>query len=108
MVAGMLIAAIHAVACIRYKADQVVTGTAINILMIGMPAFLSGAFFLSSGSTPQIPKEQLIPVDSQSSSPSSWFRSPGTFFTKLRLVCGCDRLAKIRKLRMPPACASRE
>jgi ABC-type uncharacterized transport system permease subunit len=61
MLAGSLIAAIHAVACIRYKADQVVTGTAINILMIGMPAFLSGAFFLSSGSTPQIPKEQLIP-----------------------------------------------
>ncbi|HEV2828746.1 MAG TPA: ABC transporter permease [Pyrinomonadaceae bacterium] len=61
MLAGALIAAIHAVACIRYKADQVVTGTAINILMIGMPAFLSGAFFLSSGSTPQIPKEQLIP-----------------------------------------------
>ncbi len=61
MAAGALIAAIHAVACISYKADQVVTGTAINILMIGMPAFLSGAFFLSSGSTPQIPREQLIP-----------------------------------------------
>src|ERR1700704_696678 len=61
MMAGMLIAAIHALACIRYKADQVVTGTAINILMIGLPAFLSGAFFLSSGSTPQIPKEHLIP-----------------------------------------------
>jgi ABC-type uncharacterized transport system permease subunit len=61
MLAGMLIAAIHAVACIRYKADQVVTGTALNILMIGMPAFLSGAFFLSSGSTPQLSKEQLIP-----------------------------------------------
>jgi simple sugar transport system permease protein len=61
MAAGMLIAAIHAVACIRYRADQVVTGTAINILMLGLPAFLSGAFFLSSGSTPQIPKEQLIP-----------------------------------------------
>lgn len=61
MTAGAFIALIHAVACISYKADQVVTGTAINILMIGMPAFLSGAFFLSSGSTPQIPKEQLIP-----------------------------------------------
>jgi general nucleoside transport system permease protein len=61
MLAGMLIAAIHAVACIRYKADQVVTGTAINILMLGMPAFLSGAFFLSSGSTPQLPKDHLIP-----------------------------------------------
>jgi simple sugar transport system permease protein len=61
MMAGMLIAAIHAAACIRYQADQVVTGTAINILMLGMPAFLSGAFFLSSGSTPQIPKEHLVP-----------------------------------------------
>ncbi len=62
MLAGMAIAAIHAVACIRYRADQVVTGTAINILMIGVPGFLSGAFFLSSGSTPQIPKENLIPL----------------------------------------------
>ena len=61
MTAGMLIAAIHAVACIRFKADQVVTGTAINILMFGLPAFLSGAFFLSSGSTPQLAREQLIP-----------------------------------------------
>jgi simple sugar transport system permease protein len=61
MCAGLLIAAIYAIVCIHYKADQVVSGTAINILMIGVPGFLSGAFFLSSGSTPQIPKEQLIP-----------------------------------------------
>jgi ABC-type uncharacterized transport system permease subunit len=59
--AGVLVACVHAVACIRFKADQVVTGTAINILMLGVPAMLSGAFFLSSGSTPQIPKENLIP-----------------------------------------------
>jgi simple sugar transport system permease protein len=56
-----VIALIHALTCIRFKADQVVTGTALNILMLGVPAFLSGAFFLSSGSTPQIPKDQLIP-----------------------------------------------
>jgi simple sugar transport system permease protein len=61
MGAGMLVAGIHAVACIAYRADQVVSGTAINILMIGMPPFLSGAFFLSSGSTPQIAKDHLIP-----------------------------------------------
>jgi len=61
MGAGLAIASIHAVACIRYKADQVVTGTAINILMIGVPGFLSGAFFLSSGATPQIAREHLIP-----------------------------------------------
>jgi simple sugar transport system permease protein len=61
MAAGVAVAAIHAVACIRYEADQVVSGTAINILMLGVPALLSGAFFLSSGSTPQIPKENLLP-----------------------------------------------
>ena len=59
--AGMAVALVHAVACIQFRADQVVSGTAINILMIGIPAMLSGAFFLSSGSTPQIPRENLIP-----------------------------------------------
>lgn len=62
IVAGAAIALIHAVACIRYRADQVVSGTAINILLTGVPALLSGAFFLSSGSTPQVPKEHLIPL----------------------------------------------
>jgi simple sugar transport system permease protein len=56
-----VVAAIHAVACIRFQADQVVSGTAINILMLGVPAFISGALFASTGSTPQIPKENLIP-----------------------------------------------
>ena len=62
ILAGLFIAAIYAVTCIRFKADQVVSGAAINILMFGMPGFLSGAFFLSSGSTPQLPKEHLIPL----------------------------------------------
>ena len=59
--AGAAVAGVHAVACIRYRADQVVSGTAINILLTGVPALLSGAFFLSSGSTPQVPRENLIP-----------------------------------------------
>jgi simple sugar transport system permease protein len=59
--ASVGVAAIYAVVCIHFKADQVVSGTAINILMLGVPAMLSGAFFLSSGSTPQIPRENLIP-----------------------------------------------
>src|ERR1041385_3438775 len=62
VLAGLFIAIIYAVACIKFKADQVVSGAAINILMLGMPGFLSGAFFLSSGSTPQLPKEHLIPL----------------------------------------------
>jgi ABC-type uncharacterized transport system permease subunit len=89
--AGLTMAAIHAVACIRYKADQVVTGTAINILMIGIPGFLSGAFFLSSGATPQIAKEHLVPwtpiVMAFAAVPVSWYalyRTP--FGLRLRSV----------------------
>src|SRR5258707_3214686 len=62
MAAGAFVAYILAVACIRFKADQVVTGTGINILFIGLPAVLSGALFLSSGWTPQVPKENLLPT----------------------------------------------
>jgi general nucleoside transport system permease protein len=59
--AGIFVASIHGLACIRFGADQVVTGTAINILMLGGPTLLSGALFESTGSTPQIPRSQLIP-----------------------------------------------
>jgi len=59
--AGVLIAAIHAVACIQFDSDQVVTGTAINILMLGVPPLVSSALFETTGSTPQIPQGNLIP-----------------------------------------------
>src|SRR5882762_5990075 len=62
ILAGALVAYLIALACIKFKANQVVTGTGINILFLGLPAVLSGALFLSSGSTPQIPKEDLLPV----------------------------------------------
>jgi simple sugar transport system permease protein len=59
--AGVFIAGIHAVACIQFDSDQVVTGTAINILMLGVPPLVSSALFETTGSTPSIPKENLIP-----------------------------------------------
>ena len=59
--AGIFIASVHAIACIRFDSDQVVTGTAINILMLGIPTLLSGALFGTTGSTPQIPRTNLIP-----------------------------------------------
>ncbi len=61
MLAGVLVAWLHAVATISYKADQVVSGTAINILFLGVPALLSGALFDSTGATPQLPKDQVLP-----------------------------------------------
>ena len=59
--AGVLVASIHAIACIEFNADQVVTGTAINILMLAVPTLVSGALFGTTGSTPQIPKDSLLP-----------------------------------------------
>ena len=60
--AGVLIAAVHAVACIQFDADQVVSGTAINLLMLGAPTLLSNALFGTTGSTPQLPQSDLIPA----------------------------------------------
>src|SRR6185436_7223411 len=60
--AGAAVALVHAFVCIQCKADQVVTGTAINILFLGLPALLSGALFQSTGATPQVPQQDLIPV----------------------------------------------
>jgi len=62
ILAGMATALVHAFVCITCKADQVVSGMAINILFLGLPALLSGAFFDSTGATPQIPKGQLLPI----------------------------------------------
>ena len=61
MLAGAATAFVYAVAVIKFEADQVVAGTAINFLMLGLPQLISGAVYDSSGSTPQIAKEFLLP-----------------------------------------------
>lgn len=54
--AGGALAFVYAVACLKFEADQVVAGMAINFLMIGLPALISGVIYDSTGSTPQIDK----------------------------------------------------
>jgi simple sugar transport system permease protein len=61
ILAGAALAYIYAIACIKFQADQVVAGMAINFLMIGLPALISGAVYDSAGSTPQIDKAYLLP-----------------------------------------------
>ncbi len=52
-VAGGLVGLLHAVISIRYKADQVISGTAINLMAIGLPAvILTGLYDNSSTSDP--------------------------------------------------------
>lgn len=44
VLSGGLLAAVHAVLSIRYKTDQIVSGTVINIFAIGLTSFVSAKF----------------------------------------------------------------
>lgn len=51
---GLVFGLIHAVATIRYRADQVVTGIAINLLAIGVTRFFLKLAFASSSNSPRV------------------------------------------------------
>jgi general nucleoside transport system permease protein len=51
---GMLMGLLHAVASIRYKADQIVVGIAINLLVVGLTRFLLHLAFDSSSNSPRV------------------------------------------------------
>jgi general nucleoside transport system permease protein len=55
VVAGMLIAAIHAVASINYKANQVVSGVAINLLASGFTEYMMVRVW-ETGQSPSVAK----------------------------------------------------
>jgi general nucleoside transport system permease protein len=61
ILAGALIALVYAISVIEFEADQVVAGFGINILMLGLPALLSGAMYDSAGSTQQVNQAFLLP-----------------------------------------------
>jgi ABC-type uncharacterized transport system permease subunit len=52
---GILLALLYAVSTIRFRADQVVVGIAINLLAIGLTRFLLRLFFDSSSNSPRVP-----------------------------------------------------
>ena len=51
---GLVFALIHAVATIRYRADQIVVGVAINLMAIGVTRFFLKLFFDSSSNSPRV------------------------------------------------------
>ena len=61
VISGAALAFVYAVAVIKFEADQVVTGFAVSLLMIGLPSVISAAIYDSAGSTEQIAKEYLLP-----------------------------------------------
>jgi len=55
LLAGAAVGALYGFFVITLKADQIVTGTAINILTAGVMPFLTKILFNSTGSTPGLP-----------------------------------------------------
>jgi ABC-type uncharacterized transport system permease subunit len=52
--AGLLFALIHALMCITFEADQIISGTAINLLALGGTGFLMVEIFGSGGTSPRV------------------------------------------------------
>ncbi len=48
VLSGMVMAALHAVLSVRFKVDQIVSGTAINILAVGITGYVRKAFLLGN------------------------------------------------------------
>jgi simple sugar transport system permease protein len=55
VIGGVLLALLYAVSTIRFRADQVVVGIAINLLAIGLTRFFLRLFFDSSSNSPRVP-----------------------------------------------------
>ncbi len=62
VVFGFLISMIHAVVSIRFQANQVVSGVAINILALGLTGFLLQFIFKTSGNSPSVPNLPAMPI----------------------------------------------
>lgn len=64
LLAGAAIASLHAAACITFRADHVVSGIALNMLVLGLTVFFSQILFRMKGGTPQLEEVTLgrIPV----------------------------------------------
>lgn len=56
MAAGALFGLVHALVCVYGRADQIVAGTALNLLAAGLCATVGKPLFGVSGSTPSLPR----------------------------------------------------
>jgi len=65
LLAGMLLAALHAVASISFRADQIVIGMALNILALGLTSYLDYELYGTTGTPanlPAVPSLDLGPI----------------------------------------------
>jgi simple sugar transport system permease protein len=62
LAAGLLFALIHALMCITFEADQIISGTAIILLALGGTGFLMVQIFGSGGTSPRVPGFKEVPI----------------------------------------------
>ncbi|HEX2728479.1 MAG TPA: ABC transporter permease [Rubrobacteraceae bacterium] len=62
LAAGLVFALIHALMCITFEADQIISGTAINLLALGGTGFLMVVIFGSGGTSPRVSGFKEIPL----------------------------------------------
>src|SRR5438105_1031646 len=55
IVAGVLLAALHALAAITFRADQIVSGMALNILALGLTSYLNYEQYGTTGTPSDLP-----------------------------------------------------
>src|SRR5207244_2645406 len=67
--AGAAAAAVHALLSLRFRADQVVSGVALNLVALGLVTFLLEAIFGSSGVSPPVPA---LPRDATGHTALAW------------------------------------
>ncbi len=67
--AGLIIALLHSLASITFKANQIVSGIAINLFAIGITKFFCKVFFNSSSNSARIPGLETVNIPLLSSVP---------------------------------------
>ncbi len=60
--AGMLTGVLHSIVCVTMKADQIVSGIAINLLALGITKFFCQLIFSSSSNSARIPGIERWPI----------------------------------------------
>jgi ABC-type uncharacterized transport system permease subunit len=56
-ISGAVLSLVYGICVLKFRANQIVAGTAMNLFALGVPPFLSKIWYDSTGSTPPIPGE---------------------------------------------------
>ncbi len=108
VVAGLVLAGMHAVCTLRFKADQIVTGVAINLFAVGITRFLLQLAFDSSSNSPRVAGfggENVGGALALASNPLVWLGvavMPGLAFVVYRTTFGL----RVRAVGEHPAAAA--